>query len=158
MRKSQRKFLIVADESPECRTALYFAARRAEATGARVCVLAVIEPGDFNHWLGVAEASQREAMEAAETLLESLAEDAEAVTGERPDLLLREGKRREVLADVLEEDPMISILILGASPAKEGPGPLVSALARGKGLFAGRAVPVTIVPAELSKDEIDALV
>lgn len=157
MPNSKRKFLVVADDSPECRKALYFAARRALATGAGVTVLAALEPGDFNHWIGVAEAAKREAEAAAETLLESMAEDAEGVTGHRPELLLREGQRSGVLAQLLDEDPLISLLILGASPSSEGPGPLVSALARGKGLFSGRAVPVTVVPGDMECEEIDAL-
>ena len=116
------------------------------------------EPSDFNHWIGVAETAKREAEQAAEALLESLAEDAEAVTGERPELLIREGDRISVLAQLLEEDPLITLLVLGASKSSEGPGPLVAALARGKGLFAGRAVPVTVVPADMSHSDIDALV
>ncbi|MHA6287836.1 universal stress protein [Maricaulis sp. CAU 1757] len=150
---------MIADDTDECRTALYFAARRARATGAHVTILATHEPADFNHWIGVAETAKREAETAAETLLESLAEDAEAVTGERPELLLREGDRRDVLAQLLVDDPLISLLVLGASTSsKEGPGPLVSALARGKGLFEARAVPVTVVPGDMSNEEIDALI
>jgi nucleotide-binding universal stress UspA family protein len=152
-----RKFLVVADDTTECRKALYFAARRATATGGRVMILAAMEPGEFNHWLGVAEAVKRDAEEAAESLLNSMAHDAEAITGQRPELLVREGDRRTVLAQTLEDDPMISLLILGASPSSEGPGPLVSALARGKGLFADRAVPVTVVPGDMELAEIDAL-
>jgi len=106
----------------------------------------------------VAETAKREAESAAETLLESMAEDVEAVTGERPELLLREGERRQVLSDLLEEDPLISLLVLAASANGEGPGPLVTALARGKGLFLGRAVPVTVVPGDMDASEIDALV
>jgi len=152
-----RKFLVVADESPEARTALYFAARRAVKTGAKVTVLAAYEPSDFNHWIGVAETAKRESEAAAETLLESMAEDVEAVTGERPELLLREGERSQVLSELLCEDPEISLLILGASRSSEGPGPLVSALARGKGLFSERNVPVTVVPGDMPCKEIDAL-
>ena len=152
-----RKFLVVADDSPEARTALYFAARRAVTTGAKVTILAAHEPSDFNHWIGVAETAKREAETAAEALLESMAEDAEAVTGERPELLLREGERSTVLAQLLCDDPEISLLILGASRSSEGPGPLVSALARGKGLFSERNVPVTVVPGDMACEEIDAL-
>lgn len=158
MPHGSRKFLVVADDTTEARTALYFAARRAVSTGAHVTILATHEPSDFNHWIGVAETAKREAETAAEALLESMAEDAEAVTGERPELLLREGDRRAVLAQLLEEDPLISMLVLAASPDTEGPGPLVTALARGKGLFAARAVPVTVVPGDMDLAEIDALV
>jgi nucleotide-binding universal stress UspA family protein len=152
-----RKFLVVADDSPECRKALYFAARRAMATGASVSVLAVLEPNGFNHWIGVAEVVKRDAQEAAYELLESMAADAKRITNVRPELLLREGERLDVLAHLLEEDPLISLLILASSPSMEGPGPLVSALAKGKGLFADRTVPVTVVPGNMEITEIDAL-
>ncbi len=159
MPHSNRKFLVIADDSTESRTALYFAARRAQATGAHVAILATYQPSDFNHWIGVAETAKREAETAGETLLESMAEDAEAVTGERPELLLREGDIRDVLSQLLEDDPLISLLVLAAAAkASDGPGPLVSALARGKGLFSSRAVPVTVVPGDMETDEIDALV
>ncbi len=157
MTQAIRKFLVVADDSDESRTALYFAARRAQRCECKVMILATHEPGDFNHWIGVAETVKREAEDAAEALLESMAEDAEAVTGERPELLLREGDRMAVLGQVLEEDPLISFLVLGAARSSEGPGPLVSALARGKGLFSRRAVPVTVVPGDMPSEEIDAL-
>ena len=107
--------------------------------------------------LAAQEAESAAAEAEAEAMLESLAEDAEAVTGERPELILREGERRAVLAQVLEEDPLISFLVLGASVSSEGPGPLVMSLARGKGLFSGRAVPVTVVPGDMDNAEIDAL-
>lgn len=157
MSNHTRKFLTIADDSAECRKALYFTARRAHTLGAKVAILATYQTGDFNHWIGVAETAKREAEVAAETLLESLAEDAEAITGERPELVLREGERRAVLAQVLEDDPLISFLVLGASVSSEGPGPLVMALARGKGLFTGRSVPVTVVPGDMENSEIDAL-
>jgi nucleotide-binding universal stress UspA family protein len=157
MSNRTRKFLVIADESPECRKARYFAARRAVTTGAKVAILASYQTGDFNHWIGVAETAKREAEAAAEAILESMAEDAEAVTGVRPELLLREGEPRAVLAQLLEDDPLISLLILGASVSGDGPGPLVVLLARGKGLFAGRAVPVTVVPGDMDNAEIDAL-
>ncbi|WP_339744558.1 universal stress protein [uncultured Maricaulis sp.] len=157
MSNRKRKFLVIADESAECRKALYFAARRAHTLGGIVVILASYQTDDFNHWIGVAETAKREAEATAEAMLESLAEDAEAVTGERPELILREGERREVLAEVLEGDPLISFLVLGASVSSEGPGPLVMSLARGKGLFNGRAVPVTVVPGDMDNAEIDAL-
>ena len=157
MSDHRRKFLVVADQSEECRTALYFAAKRAQATDCCLVLLAVIEPSNFDHWIGVSETMRREAEEEATELLDTLAEDAEAVMGERPELVLREDEKREALAKLIEEDDHISILVLGAAEAGEGPGPLVTALARGRGLTGARAIPVTVVPGGLSRDEIDQL-
>ena len=64
-----RKFLIVVDETPECMNAMRFAARRAQKTGGGVTMLYVIEPDEFQHWMGVAEVVRAEAREAAEARL-----------------------------------------------------------------------------------------
>ena len=52
----RRKFLVVVDETPECESALAFAASRALRTTGHLALLYVVEPGvDFQHWLGVEE-------------------------------------------------------------------------------------------------------
>lgn len=152
-----RKFLVIGDGSQESAAAALYAAHRANNSGGLVAVLAVIEPASVEPWLGVGETMRREAMEAAEAALESLAEDIEGVTGTRPELLVREGEAIHCLRKLIEEDETISILVLGAASSGDGPGPLVTALSRGKGLFDARAIPVTVVPGELSPDEIRAL-
>src|SRR4029078_6195711 len=49
----KRKLLVVVDETPECESALAFAASRAQRTGGQLSLLYVIEPdGDFQ-WLAV---------------------------------------------------------------------------------------------------------
>ena len=50
----------------------------------------------------------------------------------------------------------MAILVLGASRDPSGPGPLVSTLAAGKaaGTF---PIPITIVPGDLSNEDIRAL-
>lgn len=152
-----RKFLVIADGSEESRTAAYFAARRARNTGASVAVLAVADTqGGFEHWLGVSETMRAEAMQQAEADLESLAEDVEGVTEVRPEVILKEGDLLAELRGLVERDEEIAILVLGASEGAE-PGILVSALARGKGLFGERRIPVTVVPGGLSKDQLKVL-
>jgi nucleotide-binding universal stress UspA family protein len=152
-----RKFLVIADGSEESRTAAYFAARRARNTGASVAVLAVAQTqGGFEHWLGVGETMRAEAVEQAETDLESLAEDIEGVTEARPEVILKEGDLLTELKALVERDEEIAILVLGASETAD-PGVLVGALAKGKGLFGERRIPVTVVPGGLSKDQLKAL-
>ncbi len=75
------------------------------------------------------------------------------LTGGLPLLLIREGDPREELLALLEEEQQISILVLAAAPGGSGPGPLISALA---GRHASRLrVPLTIVPAGLSAEELE---
>ncbi|RJF89542.1 universal stress protein [Oleomonas cavernae] len=153
---SVRKFLVVVDDTPECRLALRYAARRALKTKGMVALLFVIEPpSDMPQWLGVAQIMRDEARDEAEAVLHDLAEDVQRVAGMIPELIIREGVRREQLLKLIEEDPTIRILVLGAGTGSEGPGPLVSALA---GQMSGTfRVPITIVPGKLSPAEVDDL-
>ena len=153
-----RKFLLIADGSQESQNAAYFAARRARNTGGGVAILAVAETeSGFQHWIGVSETMKAEATEAAETALESLAEEVEGVLEGQPELHLREGETLSELKKLVEGDETIAILVLAASTDKSGPGPLVSALGRGKDLFGDRMIPVTVVPGDLSREALKAL-
>jgi len=148
-----RKFLVVVDKTPECRVALRFAARRAQHTTGRVTLLCVAEPGDLQQWKGVAEIMRQEAQEAAEALLHSAAKLVNELAGIISELVIEHGRKTDCLLDLIKRDKDISILVLAASTAKEGPGPLVA-------LFAGtsaQTLPVTIVPGGLSDEIIDAL-
>ena len=64
-----------------------------------------------------------------------------------------EGDTAEEIIKLIDEDADIGILVLAAGTGKEGPGPLVSNLAKTAGTF---PIPVALVPGHLSDDEIDA--
>ena len=49
----RRKFLAIIDDTPECERAVAYASRRAKNTGGVLVLLYVIDPGDFQQWLGV---------------------------------------------------------------------------------------------------------
>ena len=48
-----RKFLLVVDESQEVESAVYYAASRAQRSSGSLVMLYVVEPGDYQHWMGV---------------------------------------------------------------------------------------------------------
>lgn len=150
----KRKFLAIIDGTPECTRAASYAAYRAKASGGAAVLLYVIEPGDFQHWLGVEKLMRAEAHEEAENNLAKVAEDLREVVGIEPEAVIREGKIIEEIHAQIEADREIAILVLAAGEAGEGPGPLVSAVA-GKG--AAFPIPVTIVPASLTDEEIISL-
>lgn len=149
------KFLVVVDDTPECRVALRFASRRASRVGGGVALLHVIEPPDFQHWMGVEEVMREEAREEAERLLQGHAAEVYDQTEIRPELIIREGSKREELLALIEQDPDIRILVLGASPDKGGPGPLVKSLAlEMSGSF---RIPITLVPGTLTDEQVEQL-
>jgi len=153
--EKDRVFLVVVDESQEMRVALHFACRRALRTGGRVALLYVQEPAEFQHWMAIGDLMREEAREEAESLLQKLSAEVHQWAGTFPIVYLREGSRAEELETLLDEEPTISVLVLGASTESAGPGPLISHLV-GKG-SAKLRLPVTIVPGSLSDEEIIAL-
>jgi len=150
----RRKFLAIIDETPECERAVAYASKRARSTGGVLVLLYVIEPGDFQHWLGVEKIMREEAMQTASAALDVYATKVREQVGIEPEFVIREGKPAEEIHKLIEDDQDIAILVLAAGAAKEGPGPLVASIA-GKG--AAFPIPVTVVPQNLSDDDIDSI-
>lgn len=151
---SQRIFLVVVDESEEMPVALRYAARRARSTGGRVALLYVIEPSDLQPWMAVESLMREERREEAELLLRKLSQEVHDLAGSMPIVHIREGRRRDELLALINEEPRISILVLAAGTGPEGPGPLVTALV---GKMAGKLrVPVTVVPGSLTDEQLAA--
>lgn len=152
-----RKFLVVADDSPEFGAALGYAGRRARSTGGRVVLLRVIPSSSDEHWSGVREEIRRQQREEAEALLTRLGEEAAERSGAPPVFLIEEGEPQAAIRKVVGEDPDIKILVLAAGSGARGPGPLVTALLKSGGFGGGRKLPVTIVPGELDEADIEDL-
>ena len=150
----RRKFLAIIDDTPECERAVLYAATRAERTNGVLVLIYVIEPGDFQHWLGVEEIMKAEAREEAEAALANASTKIREHVGIEPETTIRMGKAKEEIFSLIEEDQDIAILVLAAGSAKEGPGPLVSSIA-GRG--AAFPIPVTVIPPSLSDEDIEAL-
>ncbi len=150
----KRKYLVVIDDTQECDRAVYWAAKRAGRTKSQIVMLRVIEPGDRNQqWLGVADIMKAEQQEAANTVLDKYAVRIKKIARIAPDRVIREGDTAEEIVKLIDEDADIGILVLAAGTGNEGPGPLVTNLAKTAGMF---PIPVAIVPGHLSDDDIDA--
>jgi nucleotide-binding universal stress UspA family protein len=149
------KFLVVIDDTAECDRALYFASRRALRIGASVVMLRVIETHDRNQqWLGVADIMRAEAHEEANSVLDRHGARASSITGVMPERVIREGDKADEMLKLIDEDEDIAVLILAACASDEGPGPLVSSLAKSAGTF---PIPVAIVPGHLSDEDLDSM-
>jgi len=118
----------------------------------------VIEPAAFEHWSGVREEIARQQREEAEAALQTSAAYVLAETGLPPEFLIQEAdSTRSALRTVLSEDEDIKILVLAAAVGGRGPGPLVSTIAKEGVKWGDRKVPITIVPGDLTDDEITDL-
>lgn len=149
-----RKFLVVLDDSQECLNAMRFAAMRAAKSGGGVQILSVVPPEEFNHWIGVGEIMRHEARERIAAHFEVFAKWMRDRRKIDPELVVREGETvPEILAQI-EADKEIGVLVLGAGSDRNDPGPLVSHLSRAAGSL---PVPITIVPGNLSKEQLEEI-
>ncbi len=151
----ERTFLVVVDNSEELHVALRFASLRAKKTGGRVALLYVVEPADFQHWMAVEDLMREEGRQEAEAVLQKYSAEVQEWSGKTPVFYLREGKLRDELLKLIDEDQSISVLVLGAATGTEGPGPLISSLA-GK-MTSDLRIPLTIVPGYLTDEQLESL-
>ncbi|MBP7240547.1 universal stress protein [Amaricoccus sp.] len=149
-----RKFLIILDDTPEMLNAMRYAAIRASKTGGGVEMLAIVDPEEFQHFLGVADVMRAEAREKIEAHFQIFKDRMEKREGVTPTLAVREGDRVDVIIQHVKSDPEIGVLVLGAGVDKAGPGPVVSALTGRR--MAELGVPITIVPGSMTKEQIAA--
>ena len=112
-----------------------------------------MEPADFQEWVGVSNLMRDEARQQAEAVMQKMAGEVQKHAGSFPILHFREGERQDEVLKLIDEEPSISILVLGAATGAKGPGPLVSALT-GKQVGKLR-IPITIVPGNLSDADIE---
>ncbi len=149
------KCLVVVDDTAEGDRAVYYASRWAVRVGGGVVMLRIIETEDRNQqWLGVADIMRAEAEEAANAALDRASGRANGIAAITPERVIREGDPDEQILDVIDQDVDIAMLVLAAGGGAEGPGPIITMLAKTAGTF---PVPITIVPGNLSDSDIDAL-
>lgn len=152
IRGNMRKFLVLLDDSRECLNAIRFAAMRAARTEGRVVVLSVISPEEIQHGFGVADVMRAEARERIEAHYEVYAKWMRDRQGVEPELIIREGDAVEQMLSHLGEDPLISVIVLGLASDKAAQNPVVTRLLRDVSLL---PVPITLVPADLDKDQLE---
>lgn len=150
-----RKFLIILDDTPEMLNAMRYAAIRASKTGGGVEMLAIVDPEDFQHFLGVADVMRAEAREKIEAHFQVFKDRMEKRDGVTPTLAVREGDRVDAIIQHVKSDPEIGVLVLGAGVDKAGPGPVVAALTGRR--MADLGVPITVVPGSMTKEQITAV-
>lgn len=153
----ERKLLCIADDSPECRDAVYFGALRAARTNAKLVIVRVIEPMDPGLWAAMGEAMRERMLLEALADLQRLSDIAWGASAVTPDLIVKEGSVEGEIRALIDATPSVKTLLLAAASGRSGPGPLVSAALRGGFGFGARAVAIMIVPAGLSDEALDEL-
>lgn len=150
-----RKMIVVVDGSEEARVAFRFAAARAvHIQGGRLILFHAIQPGEFQHWVAVADRMREEAYEAATEMMDEIAERVEDYCGVHPDYVIMEGDPKQALREFLEKEEDVFGLFLASNP-DGAPGPLVDYFSNT--LVNEVKCPLMILPGSLTDEEIDSL-
>ena len=153
-----RKMLVIVDDTQEVEAALFFCASRIAHSSGVIVMLHVIEPQDFQTWMGVQQLHVEEETNKAKAQFRLLRRKLSQAGYENVAVeeVIREGVIVDEITKLIDEDPDIGIMVLGAAVDAKGPGPLVSSLAAGNraGTF---PIPITIVPGDLTAEELQAL-
>jgi hypothetical protein len=147
-----RVYLVIIDETEEARVALRFASRRAAKTGGVVHLLALVPKQQFSAFGAIQETIEEEARERAEMLATGVAGELMVESGQMPQISVRIGEGKTVIAEYLADHPEVAALVLGAAVGT--PGPLVTHFTASAGSL---TCPVFIVPGGLGEEEIDRL-
>ena len=104
------------------------------------------------HFAGVENVMKTEAYEKANTILEELKKDVLTNFGFNVECKIDQGKKYDKIVDLVNKDETISILVLGAAPEGKGTNVLIQRFSIG--LTASVHIPLTIVPGNLTNDEL----
>lgn len=150
------KFLVCVASNEASPMALRLACKKAWRRGDGVDILTVIEPMDFQPLFGTGDRISGERREKAEVLLQELAVIAHDECGITPTLHLREGKLGEQILAAVMEDNDVNMLVIGLMPGSATGTRLATWLAERMGDTL--LVPVTIVPGNLTDQQLETLI
>lgn len=137
-------YLLVADNTTEFESALRYVALIAARNKCRAAILYVIEDDGYLHWRFIEKRIQTDKRIDAEKKLWDMAQRFYKMSGLPVSFYVKEGRTRQEVAKILNEDSSIRALVLGAGAASSNP--LISYFT-GKGL-SDLCVPLLMVPDE----------
>ena len=153
--KIKRIFLVVADETSEMHQAIYYASRRAATANGEVAIFRCIEPPEGQLWGGVTKIMEAEAEKLSKELLINLSNYCIELGTPKPKTYLKKGNTSNELIKLINSESLITVLVLGASTETGNPGPLINFVINASNEC---RVPITIVPGNLTDQQIDNLI
>ena len=152
---TKRIFLVVADETSEMHQAIYYASRRAATANGEVAIFRCIEPPEGQLWGGVTKIMEAEAEKLSKKLLNDLSNYCVELGTSKPKTYLKKGNTSDELIKLINNESLITVLVLGASTETGNPGPLINFVINASNEC---RIPITIVPGNLTDVQIDNLI
>ena len=151
-KEHRQVFLVVMESNIDMKTSLYYTCRMAKRVNGRIALLYVVEPSDFVEWQSVGNLLQEQQRQEAEQVLQKAAGEVQRQSGIMPALFIREGKKIDETAQLIEEEQTISALVIIVDVVGKTPG-TISSQWNAK-LSARLKIPLIIVPNNLTEEDI----
>jgi len=149
-------FLVCVNEKSHSETALKFACAKARQCDAKVRMLYIINPMDYNTLFSVADVIKEDRLNDARKFLEETIEKASSWFDIVPSFNIREGKVMDEIIEEITENSDIALLVLGvAADGSSSKGKLLSQLTNEIGGLYN--VPLLIIPGNVTEEQIMAL-
>ena len=145
-------FLAVFDGTDECKSAVRYAARRAQLNNANLLIVATVDTAEFTYWLSVNSKMIDNIEKESKEMLEVLSKDIQSYSNVECSYIIEHGSKLDVVKRLIDEDETISLLVLASNKKDKNPGVLVETISGD-----GYSIPVVVLPGNLNDDSIDKL-
>lgn len=156
MPKKKTKLLVCVSQSEHCLAALKFASLKAKKTDSLIEVLTVIDTTGKDYSLfSVGEVIQKEKLEKSETYIKDISSKVYEWSGITPIINIKMGYVSDEIANVIENDKTISLVVIGSSPESHSKGKLITYLT--EKIYSQLFIPLIIIPNSLTDLQIEKI-
>lgn len=145
-------FLAVFDGTDECKSAVRYAARRAQLNNANLLIVATVDTAEFTYWLSVNSKMIDNIEKESKEMLKALSKEIQSYSNVECSYIIEHGSKLDVVKRLIDEDEAISLLVLASNKKDKNPGVLVETISGD-----GYSIPVVVLPGNLNDDSIDKL-
>ena len=145
-------FLAVFDGTDECKSAVRYAARRAQLNNANLLIVATVDTAEFTYWLSVNSKMIDNIEKESKEMLKVLSKEIQSYSNVECSYIIDHGSKLDVVKRLINEDEAISLLVLASNKKDKNPGVLVETISGD-----GYSIPVVVLPGNLNDDSIDKL-
>ena len=145
-------FLTVFDGTDECKSAVRYAARRAQLNNANLLIVATVDTAEFTYWLSVNSKMIDNIEKESKEMLKVLSKEIQSYSNVECSYIIEHGSKLDVVKRLIDEDETISLLVLASNKKDKNPGVLVETISGD-----GYSIPVVVLPGNLNDDSIDKL-
>ena len=145
-------FLAVFDGTDECKSAVRYAARRAQLNNANLLIVATVDTAEFTYWLSVNSKMIDNIEKESKEMLKVLSKEIQSYSNVECSYIIEHGSKLDVIKRLIDEDETISLLVLASNKKDKNPGVLVETISGD-----GYSIPVVVLPGNLNDDSIDKL-